>query len=216
MKARILLALLVGTGCFAFAQSASPPRSTQNGNPVEALRREHWNYGFWFDYGNGIGYRSGVHMGGAGLRIGRVMTGELGTGWRRGTFELDADLTPLEIYSFPETVQSSGNLPPHTFYTGGLTPVIMKWNFTSGNRWVPFVAAQGGLVFSTTDLPPGDTASVNFTPGASIGFHRFVHDRSAWTFEGKLYHLSNASLGPHNPGVNAAVQFKVGYTWFKR
>jgi hypothetical protein len=70
-------------------------------------------------------------------------------------------------------------------------------------------------VFSTKDLPPIDTAQVNFTPGAAFGLHRFV-GKNAWTFQGAIYHLSNASIGPHNPGINAAIQFRVGYTWFKR
>jgi hypothetical protein len=28
-------------------------------------------------------------------------------------------------------------------------------------------------------------------------------------------HISNASIADHNPGINATMQFRVGYTWFK-
>ena len=28
-----------------------------------------------------------------------------------------------------------------------------------------------------------------------------------------LRHLSNASIGNHNPGINASLQFMLGYTW---
>jgi lipid A 3-O-deacylase len=28
-------------------------------------------------------------------------------------------------------------------------------------------------------------------------------------------HISNASLGDANPGVNATVQFQIGYSWWK-
>jgi hypothetical protein len=28
-------------------------------------------------------------------------------------------------------------------------------------------------------------------------------------------HISNASLGDSNPGVNATVQFQIGYSWWK-
>jgi hypothetical protein len=30
-----------------------------------------------------------------------------------------------------------------------------------------------------------------------------------------LEHISSASLGDKNPGVNASVQFQLGYTWWK-
>jgi lipid A 3-O-deacylase len=214
MKAKFFFVVLLLNAGIALAQSTA----TSNPDSATPLHREGWNYGVWADYANGVGTRTDVHAYGAGLRIGRVMTGERGNGWRKGTFELDADLTPVEIYHFPAILQAGNNLPvaAQNFYTGGFTPLIMKWNFTRGSHWVPFVAAEGGIVFSTKDMPPGDTSTVNFTSGAAFGFHRFVHDASAWTFQGKIYHLSNASLGPHNAGVNAALQFKLGYTWFKR
>jgi len=34
-----------------------------------------------------------------------------------------------------------------------------------------------------------------------------------WTL--RVVHISSASLGNHNPGVNASVQASLGYTWFK-
>jgi lipid A 3-O-deacylase len=213
MRATNLLLFLLLSACAALAQSGA----VEVHDPSEALRKEHWNFGLWADYGNGVGTRTDVHVGGAGFRIGRVMTGEHGSGWARGTFETDADLTPVEIYHFPATLASGYNVPvaAQNFYSGGVTPLIVKWNFTRGHRWVPFVAAEGGIVFSNKDMPPGDTANVNFTSGAAFGVHHFGIGKSAWTFQGKVFHLSNASLGPHNPGVNAAVQFKIGYSWFK-
>lgn len=208
MRSIFLAAAVLLCACGGLAQGN---HSSQD-QPSSALRRESWNYGVWAEYGNGLGTRSNVHIVGAGVRIGRVMTGEHGQGWRRGTFELDADLTPVEFYRF---AAKNGD-PAVNYYAGGITPLILKWNFTGHSTWVPYVAAEGGMVFSNKDLPPGDTANVNFTSGAAFGFHRLVHSGSAWTFQGKVYHLSNASLGPHNPGVNAAIQFKVGYTWFKK
>ena len=211
MRVKLLLFFVLLSVCVARAQT---PSGTSD-DPLTVLRREHWNYGVWIDYGNGLGARDGVRIGGAGARIGRVMTGEHGSGWRRGTFELDADITPLEIYHFPDEYDSGFLVKAQNYYTAGFTPVILKWNFTRGTRWVPYVEAQGGLVFSTKDLPPVNTANVNFIPGAAFGAHRFV-GKNAWTIQGKIYHLSNASLGPHNPGINAAMQIRIGYTWFKR
>ncbi len=34
-------------------------------------------------------------------------------------------------------------------------------------------------------------------------------------FSANAVHISSASLGDRNPGVNASVQFSVGYTWWK-
>lgn len=202
---KLIAAFFFVLSCVALAQDTTDYASS--------LRREHWNTGIWATGGNGLGQRSNVSMFGAGMRFGRVMTGELGSGWRRGTFELDADLTPLYYFNWraDEAQASSRN-----FYSGGITPLVMKWNFTSGKRTVPFVDAFGGVLFSRQDIPPGDTANVNFISGAGFGFHRFVKPGRAWTFEGRAFHFSNASLGPHNPGINAALEFRIGYTWFNQ
>jgi lipid A 3-O-deacylase len=216
MKAKFLLVFLMLAACGATAQVRDS--QVKLDDPAGSLRHPAWNLGVWADYGNGVGVRSDVHIVDAGARFGRVLTGEHGNRWLRGTFEYDVDLTPVEIYHFPSFTPIGATIvtPAKNYYTGGLTPFIAKWNFTRGRNWVPFVAAEGGIVFSNGDLPQGNTANVNFTSGAAFGFHRFTASKNAWTFQGKVFHLSNASLGPHNPGVNAAVQFKVGYTWFKR
>ena len=77
----------------------------------------------------------------------------------------------------------------------------------------PYVAAVGGIVFSTSNLPPGDTSVVNFTSGAELGAQWFRKGNNSLDFAAKIYHLSNASIGNKNPGINGAVQFMVGYTW---
>lgn len=213
MKAKFLLACVLLAACACVGQSTTP-------NPVPGsadLRRPNWNFGVWADYANGIGTRTDVHAGGAGVRVGRVLTHEHGSGWARGTLEYDIDLTPVEMYHLPPYTPrgSTTTLAAKNYYTAGFNPFVAKWNFTRGKTWVPYVAAEGGIVFSNGDLPQGDTANVNFTSGAAFGFHRFSKPGGAWTFQGKVYHLSNASLGPHNPGINAAVEFKIGYTWLR-
>ena len=34
-------------------------------------------------------------------------------------------------------------------------------------------------------------------------------------FEANAVHISSASLGDKNPGVNASVQFQIGYAWWR-
>ena len=63
------------------------------------------------------------------------------------------------------------------------------------------------------NLPPGDTSQINFTSGAEIGAQIFRKGTNSWDVSVKAYHLSNASIGNHNPGLNANLQFMLGYTW---
>ena len=212
MKAKIVFLFLLLSVCAALAQTKDPV----SGPDTVAVRTPSWNIGILADYANGVGTRTDVHAGGVGVRLGRVLTHEHGSGWARGTLEYDIDVTPAEFYHLPAYTPrgSSVLLPAKNYYTAGFDPFVAKWNFTSGMKWVPYVAAEGGIVFSNEDLPQGDTSNVNFTSGAAFGFQRFVKPGGAWTFQGKIYHLSNASIGNHNPGINAAVQFKLGYTWF--
>jgi len=211
MKPQPLLVFLLLGLCAAMAQSPAPVPSQDS----PSLRSPGWTFGVLADYANGVGTRTDVHALGAEVRVGRVLTQAHGSGWARGTFEYDVDLTPAELYHLPAYTPrgSSAALPAKNYYTAGFDPFVAKWNFTSGTKWVPYVAAEGGIVFSNGNLPQGDTATVNFTSGAAFGFHRFVKPGGAWTLQGKIYHLSNASIGNHNPGINAALQFKIGYTW---
>jgi hypothetical protein len=137
-----------------------------------------------------------------GFRIGRVMTEEHGPGILRGTFEFAGDVVPLDEYWI-----NGGQ------YSGGADPVVFKWNFTSGCKIAPYFAAVGGALFSNHNLPPGDTSQINFTSGPEIGAQIFGKGRNSWDIMLKAYHLSNASIGNHNPGLNANIQVMLGYTW---
>jgi lipid A 3-O-deacylase len=177
----------------------------QTDDPAAPLRKEHWNGAVFVGGGNGLMDRTDVHMVRGGLRVGRVLTG-VHSG---GTFEIDAEFAPVD-YTLWDGYKN--------VYGASLTPLVMKWNFV-GNKprsVVPFVEAAGGMLFSSENIPPGDTSSFNFTTGAGVGFHFFTRERRAVTFDVRAIHLSNASLGNHNPGINASVQMSLAYTWFRR
>jgi lipid A 3-O-deacylase len=171
-----------------------------------ALTHAAWNYGLFAGYGNGLNQDADFHRFTLGGRIGRVLTSEHGPAGLRGTFEWGAEATPLEIFRY-------GN----TTYAGGITPVILKWNFTGGGKRkvVPFFEAVSGALFSADNFPAGDTSRVNFQTGAGVGFHGFTKTSRAITLNFRALHISNASIGNHNPGINASLQFQVGYSWFK-
>lgn len=172
-------------------------------SPVDVLRHPVWEKGVFLGGGTSVDSTPSGQNLVLGLRMGRVLTDEHGGGIFRGTFELAVDVIPLDEYWV-----RGGQ------YSGGIDPLVAKWNFTHGCNWAPYAAIVGGVVFSSKNLPPGDTSHVNFTSGAEIGTHIFRKGRQSWDLSVKAYHLSNASLGNHNPGLNANLQFMVGYTWF--
>lgn len=176
------------------------------------LRNPAWEFGPWFGGGTGLGHASEFKFISAGARIGRVLTGELGSGRMRGTFEWAADIMP--VYQVRQSLfYTSG--PQQWVYCFAANPVVLKYNWTGGNKVVPYLAAEGGLLFSSTEIPAGDTSRVNFLPGGAFGFYLVRNHRQAVDLSVHITHISNASLAEHNPGINATLQFRVGYTWFK-
>jgi hypothetical protein len=116
-----------------------------------------------------------------------------------------------------------------TFHGASVTPIILKWNFAVNHRITPWAQAAGGLLWTnhkypaygstaanlTVNGPNGDASVFNFTPQGGIGFHYFVTPKRSVDFSANGVHISSASLGDRNPGVNASVQFSLGYSWWK-
>jgi lipid A 3-O-deacylase len=124
-----------------------------------------------------------------------------------------------------------------TFTGASLTPDILRWNLAGTRRFTPWIQGAGGLVWTNhkfpafggppisqgglTDSTYGDNGSTddtsvwNFTPQFGVGAHYFVSSKRSLDFGANAIHISSASLGDKNPGVNASVQFTVGYSWWK-
>lgn len=123
-------------------------------------------------------------------------------------------------------------------FTGvSVTPIILRWNFAGTQHFAPWVQGAGGVVWTNRKYPAVggppvntggttsssisdnaanvDTSVWNFTPQFGVGVHYFLHQRRSVDFGANAVHISSASLGDKNPGVNASVQFTVGYTWWK-
>jgi lipid A 3-O-deacylase len=164
-----------------------------------------WNYAVFAGGGTGLMDRTDVQFVRAGARIGRVLTRQ----HKLGSFEVDAEVTPVDytLWSGYKNV-----------YGFGFNPLILKWDLPThaGRKVAPFFLAQGGMLFTSANVPPGDTSEINFVSGAGFGMHVFTRPGRAITVDIRATHLSNASLGNHNPGVNSSLQFSLGYTWFKR
>jgi len=195
------LTILVLLSCAAAcAQTPAPAPSTE---PVEVLRTPGWNAGFYVGGSESFANTPSAQTFLVAGRLGRVLTHQLGSNALRGSFEMAVDVIPINEFW----------IGGHAQYAGAINPFIAKWNFTGGHTVSPYLAAVGGVVFSPSNLPPGDTSQVNFTSGAELGAQWFHRPKNSIDFAVKIYHLSNASIGTKNPGINGAVQFMVGYTW---
>ncbi len=231
----ILLSIAVLSGVAGVGQSAKAV------NPVAQVRNNRsFEYGPFVSYGFGIGDRSSYKFLNAGVQAGKVLTPVIKAGPLSGQFEYGANIMPLwQAYTpAPHTQQYtciSGGLPVSCMLqTGGgtfrgvsITPVIMRWNFLSrSSRFQPWFQGAGGLIYTTHKFPPnfnsnvalgldGGTSVWNFSPQGGIGFHYFVKEKRSIGVELNALHISSASLGDRNPGVNALLQFQVDYNFWK-
>jgi hypothetical protein len=106
-----------------------------------------------------------------------------------------------------------------------ITPVIFRWDFLASTRRVqPWFQGAGGLIYTTHKFPPdlevpqgtpGGTSVWNFTPQGGIGIHYFIREKRSIDVGVNAVHISSASLGDRNPGVNASIQIQVGYTFWR-
>jgi hypothetical protein len=203
MKARLVVLLFLSmVSLGAFSQQADE----------HYISRPTWEIGPWFGGGTGLGEASDFKFINAGVRFGRVLTHEKGNGRFRGTFEWAADIIPL-YYIRQSQFYTSG--PQQWVYSFSANPIVLKWNWTANKKVVPYFAAEGGFIVSTQDVPLPDTSSFNFTPGGAFGIYVFNKANRALDLSVHITHISNASIADHNPGINATMQFRVGYTWFK-
>ena len=253
-NATLIITLAVGTGG-GVSVDPIPPMPLQaheataapNESPVRQWASAMaWEYGALFQGGFGVTEnRGGYHFFLAGAHVGKVLTPEIGTGLLRGNFEYAAELFPYAQANTPRFQKVSCPADPGTGqlyicsqpYTAGgafhgvsVTPIILRWNFTHGQRWMPWAQGAGGLLWTNHKFPPvgdtnpqdltnnglhGDTSVWNFTPQFGVGTHYFLTPRRSIDVGGHAVHISSASLGDRNPGVNASVQFDVGFTWWK-
>jgi len=221
----------------AISQSthSSAPANDSPASTVLATRP--WEFGPFFQGGVGVGDRSDFSFTSAGVRLGKVITDQHLPSFLRGQFEYAGELMPYwqsftPAPHYQNTPYDCGGqtcyvlLPVNggTFTGLSITPIILRWDLKPGKRFAPFLQGAGGLIWTNHKYPPdiqlphgepGGTSVWNFTPQFGIGFHYFVKPKQSVTFGANAIHISSASLGDRNPGVNASVQFQVGYTWWK-
>jgi lipid A 3-O-deacylase len=218
-----------------FSVLSTPPDS-----PVSEVRKERsWEYGPFFNWGSGLGARSDYKFFWAGFQLGKPITQVMHAGIFSGQFELGANIMPLwqaytpapheqEYVCTTPTGQPVSCLLPvggGTFRGVSLTPVILRWNFLTRSRRIqPWFQGAGGLIYTTHKFPPnllsfdgidGGTSVWNFSPQGGGGVHYFIRPKRSIDLGVNAVHISSASLGDRNPGVNASIQVQVGYTFWR-
>jgi hypothetical protein len=179
----------------------------------------------------------------AGVHAGKVLYRRDKPGLLQGDFEYAVELFPYWQSFTPKFQRANclagpagGGITCSPYYTVGgtfsgasVTPIILRWNLASHGRIVPWVQGAGGLLWTnhkypafgsptlnlTNDGPNTDASVWNFTPQGGVGFHYFVSPERSIDFGANAVHISSASLGDKNPGVNASVQFSIGYSFWK-
>lgn len=223
--------------CALATALAAPP----GGSPANSLApagdaqsNRLWEFGPFLNGGKGIGDRSDFYFFSTGFQVGKALTPVVKLGPLSGQFELNGNIMPLwQAYTpAPHTTVVTSGDNHYTAQVGGgtftgfsVTPVVFRWNFaTPSRRFTPWIQAAGGVIYTTHKFPPnilvpkgdpGGTSVFNFSPQGGIGFHYFTKPRRSVDFSLNAIHISSASLGDRNPGVNASLQFQLGYTWWK-
>jgi hypothetical protein len=212
---------------------------------AEVRNDRSWEYGPFVNGGFGVGDRSDYKFLSAGFQAGKQLTPVLHAGPLSGQFEFAGNIMPLwqaytpAAHTQASTCTTGGKTFACTLQVGGgtfrgvsLTPVIFRWNLlTRSKRIQPWFQAAGGLIYTTHKFPPsflgtqtivgqkayidGGTCVWNFSPQGGAGIHYFTRSKRSIDLGINAVHISSASLGDHNPGVNASIQVQVGYTFWK-
>jgi lipid A 3-O-deacylase len=222
---------------FVFFLSACGLLAPALARAQDLMASKPWEFGPFVNGGFGTNERSNYKFLWAGFHAGKVLSPPFGPHLVRGQFELAAEVIPLwQAYTpkyqrancFKEPnglIFCSPLYPTGGTYTGvSVTPAILRWNLLPHGRWQPWVQGGGGLIWTNHKFPPVGpypapghlgTSVFNYTPQFGVGAHYFIRPRQSISVSANAVHISNASMGDSNPGVNASVQFSIGYTWWK-
>ena len=128
--------------------------------------------------------------------LGQVVGGDH---WYRGNWE-----GRLELFG-------GSQFSPTPDWLVGFTPHL-RYNLSTGTRWVPFIDGGAGLTATQIGLP--DLSSTfEFNLQGGLGTQWFLRDNVAVTMEARYFHLSDAGMSRPNFGVNGVAAL-VGLTWF--
>ena len=238
----VALAVALTIASLGTAGAQTPPAAADAVASLANTRA--WNYGVLVQGGKGVtDDRDDFNFFLAGGHVGKALTPQIGKGTFKGNFEYAAEIFPYWQSGTPQFQRrtcfptadpaviscTSAYTVGGTFHGVTVTPIILRWNFTHFHRVMPWAQAAGGLLWTNHKYPAygqgplslvndgvnADASVWNFTPQGGIGVHYFLKPRQSLDLSANGVHISSASLGDRNPGVNASVQFSIGYSWWK-
>ncbi len=161
------------TAPMSVAQKNTNQSNASAAPATEAASNAHWNFGALVQSGFGVTEeRGGFKFLLIGGHAGRILTPNLGPGLIKGNFEYGVEVFPLwQSYTpkfqrskctqiFPPGVPSGTYVSCTAEYTVGgtftgvsITPAIFRWNFTHGERWMPWIQGAGGVIWTNHKYP---------------------------------------------------------------
>lgn len=132
-------------------------------------------------------------------RWGIVLTDPVGESFWRGGLEFVTEPSAIITADTPRIL------------SGGIA-ALLKYNFYTGTRLMPFLEGGAGLMVSTDRLE-GLGSSFNFASQGGAGFHYFLSREWAFTAAYRFWHASNAGTAQPNRGANVNTVF-VGLAYF--
>ena len=214
-----VLAVILLTVVAAPAQT-NPNHSTDEPRSSEGIEKG-WNeFGIW----GGISFHSPTLIGKTpearfthlGLRYGRVLADS-----ENVAFEYTVDVIPVAVLSlkrFTAVPVSPGVFSiqesRESVYGAGAAPIGLKLNFRRQKRVQPFVAATGGFLYFSEQVPMAGASQFNFTYDFSGGIQIVNSNRRSFTVGYKYHHISNGYTATFNPGVDLQMIY-AGFSIFK-
>lgn len=100
---------------------------------------------------------------------------------------------------------------PKGGFLGGAN-LVLRYNFLSCERVVPFLELGAGVAYLELDLE-SQSDGIAFTPQAGVGVHWWLSPYTSLTASWRLHHVSNAGIGADNDGINESLLL-IGVSWF--
>lgn len=128
-------------------------------------------------------------------RVGMVLSDTLGSRWWQGNVEVLVE--PLYArFTQPFTAEAAGG------------SLVLKYNFLSFGRWMPFWDAGAGMVWTNlAPRIPEQSTQFEFVLETGPGVHYFLTNRLTVTTGVRFHHMSNSGLGERNTGINAFLPY---------
>ncbi len=147
-------------GCATLCAATAVAQAVPQESPVQAqAHTQPWEYGAIFQGGKGLTEdRDDFTFFMAGAHLGKVLTPQIGHGLLRGNAEYAVEVFPYWQSNTPTFQRQTCNATgvtnviscstPYTvggtFHGVSVTPIILRWNFTSGRKgWVKENAGNG-------------------------------------------------------------------------